>query len=157
MSNHQWIGVMGPVLWGPYFGRVLSGIKAKAQQSDFQVLAVQASPQDIYRYRIAGDRVHAAAEGSVWERILHERPGWNVSIAEKNHAVVLQNWGAFVLVPDSDGRTRFVIRSTISTRAIPVWAAAVNFSAFELPHFIMQRRMMLRIKELAERAREARG
>jgi len=34
---------------------------------------------------------------------------------------------------------------------------ALNFSAFELPHFIMQRRMMLRIKELAERGGEARG
>jgi hypothetical protein len=40
---------------------------------------------------------------------------------------------------------------------LSVVAAAVNFSAFELPHFIMQRRMMLRIKELAERGPGARG
>jgi hypothetical protein len=110
-----------------------------------------------WQSRSVGDRVYAASEGSVWERILHERPGWNVSIVEKDHALVLENWGAFVLLPEPDGRTRFVIRSTISNRAIPVWAAAVNFSAFELPHFIMQRRMMLRIKELAERGPEARG
>jgi hypothetical protein len=30
-------------------------------------------------------------------------------------------------------------------------AAALNFAALELPHFIMQRRMMLGIKERAER------
>ena len=50
-----------------------------------------------------------------------------------------------------NGRTRFLIRSQISNEQIPAWAAAINFTAFELPHFIMQRRMMLNIKELAER------
>jgi hypothetical protein len=35
--------------------------------------------------------------------------------------------------------------------SIPAWAAALNLTAFELPHFIMQRRMMLGIKERAER------
>jgi len=63
---------------------------------------------------------------------------------------VLEGWGAFVLVPDVRGGTRFLIRSTVSNERIPVWAAALNLTAFELPHFIMQRRMMLRIKELAE-------
>lgn len=33
----------------------------------------------------------------------------------------------------------------------PVWGAGLTFAAFELPHFIMQRRMMLGIKERAER------
>jgi hypothetical protein len=33
----------------------------------------------------------------------------------------------------------------------------VNFSAFEPPHFIMRRRMMLRIEELPERAPQTRG
>jgi hypothetical protein len=110
-----------------------------------------------WQARRAGDRIFAAAQGSYWERILHERPGWNVTVVEPNQALVLENWGAFVLIPQSTDRTRFVIRSTISNRAIPVWAAAINFSAFELPHFIMQRRMMLRIKELAEGGAEVRG
>jgi hypothetical protein len=64
--------------------------------------------------------------------------------------MVLQGWGAFVLLPTDDGRTRFIIRSTISNSRIPVWASALNFMAFELPHFIMQRRMMLTIKALSE-------
>jgi len=37
----------------------------------------------------------------------------------------------------------------------PVWAAAVSFTAFELPHFIMERRMLLGIKERAEARRSA--
>jgi len=70
---------------------------------------------------------------------------------EPERALVLKNWGAFVLLPMPDGRTRFLIRSTISNERIPAWAAALNLTAFELPHFIMQRRMMLGIKERAER------
>ena len=79
-----------------------------------------------------------------------ERPGWTVDAVEPNRALVLRYWGAFVLEPTPEGGTRFLIRSTSSNREIPVWAAALNFSAFGLPHFIIQRRMMLSIQELVE-------
>ena len=69
---------------------------------------------------------------------------------EPGRALVLENWGAFVLLPTPDGDTRFIIRSTISNRRVPVWASALNMVTFQLPHFIMQRRMMLSIKTLAE-------
>jgi hypothetical protein len=78
-----------------------------------------------------------------------------VDRVEPDRVLVLRNWGAFVLQPTAEGGTRLLIRSTISNERIPAWAAAINFTAFELPHFIMQRRMMLGIKERAERA--ARG
>jgi len=81
-----------------------------------------------------------------------ERPGWTIEMFEHDRALVLKNWGAFVLVPQSGGRTRLLVRSTISHERIPAWAAALNFTAFELPHFIMQRRMLLGIKALAEQA-----
>lgn len=71
---------------------------------------------------------------------------------EPDRALVLKNWGAFVLVPQPGDRTRLLIRSTISHERIPAWAAALNFTLFELPHFIMQRRMLLGIKALAEQA-----
>jgi hypothetical protein len=77
-----------------------------------------------------------------------------VEVVEPERAMVLEHWGAFVLAPTPDGRTRFLIRSTMSHERIPVWAAAVNLTAFQLPHFIMQRKMMLTIKALAERAPE---
>jgi hypothetical protein len=66
---------------------------------------------------------------------------------------VLENWGAFVLLPVGDEQTRFIVRSTMSNRRIPVWASALNLVAFQLPHFIMERRMMLTIKALAEERR----
>jgi len=47
--------------------------------------------------------------------------------------------------------TRLPIRSNISNERIPAWIAAIHLNVFELPHLIMQRRMMLGIKERAER------
>jgi hypothetical protein len=79
--------------------------------------------------------------------------GWRVARAEPGRVLVLENWGAFVLLPVGDNQTRFIIRSTMSHRSIPVWASALNLVAFQLPHFIMERRMMLTIKALAEERR----
>jgi hypothetical protein len=102
-----------------------------------------------WQTRQPGDRVYATQPGYLGG-LFGERPGWTVELVEPNKAMVLEGWGAFVLVPDIRGGTRLLIRSTISNEDIPVWAAAINFTAFELPHFIMQRRMMLNIKALAE-------
>lgn len=75
---------------------------------------------------------------------------WTVGDVTPERALVLDNRGAFVLQPISDERTRFIIRSTMSNRKRSVWASAANMFGFQLPHFIMQRRMMLTIKALAE-------
>ena len=107
-----------------------------------------------WQSRRPGDRVYAT-QPRYLGGILSGRPGWTVTYVEPDRALVLENWGAFVLVPDIRGGTRFLIRSTVSNSRIPVWAAALNLTAFELPHFIMQRRMMLNIKELAERSMPA--
>lgn len=69
---------------------------------------------------------------------------------QPERALVLQYWGAFVLEPTPDGRTRFFIRTKVGDERIPAWIAAVDMMTFELPHFIMQRRMMMQIKRLAE-------
>jgi uncharacterized protein YndB with AHSA1/START domain len=102
-----------------------------------------------WQTRAVGEHVYATEPGYLGG-IFGERPGWRIEMFEPNRVLVLQNWGAFVLVPQPDGGTRFLIRSTISHERIPAWAAALNFSLFELPHFIMQRRMLLGIKQLAE-------
>jgi hypothetical protein len=106
-----------------------------------------------WQERRAGDRVYATQSG-YFGGVLGNRPGWLVSYVEPGRVMVLQNWGTFALVPTTDGRTRFLIRSTMSHERIPVWAAAVNLATFQLPHFIMQRKMMLTIKTLAERGQE---
>jgi hypothetical protein len=102
-----------------------------------------------WQQREAGDLVRAT-QPEYLRGMFGRDLGWRVVSIEPGHAMVLENWGAFVLLPTDDGRTRFVIRSTISNPEIPVWASALEFMTFELPHFIMERRMMLTIKSLAE-------
>jgi hypothetical protein len=102
-----------------------------------------------WQRREAGDFVPATQRGYL-RGLFGDQPGWTVSLVEPERALVLKYWGAFVLLPTEDGGTRFIIRSTVSNRRLPVWASALNFAAFELPHFIMERRMMLTIKRLAE-------
>ena len=96
----------------------------------------------------AGDFVRATQPGYLG--MFDEPLGWRVMRAEPGHVLVLEGWGAFVLLPIDNNRTRFIIRSRISDRSIPVWASALNMVTFQLPHFIMQRRMMLTIKTLSE-------
>jgi hypothetical protein len=102
-----------------------------------------------WQSRAVGDFVRATQPGYLGGLFGNDL-GWRVTAVEPNRAMVLEHWGAFVLLPTEDGRTRFIIRSTTSNPAIPAWAAAVDLLAFQLPHFIMERRMMLTIKERAE-------
>jgi hypothetical protein len=102
-----------------------------------------------WQHRQVGDRVRATQE-TYLGGLLGKNLGWTVSELEPGQAMVLENWGAFVLLPTEDGKTRFIIRSTIGQERTPVWAAVLDVMTFELPHFIMERRMMLQIKSLAE-------
>jgi hypothetical protein len=77
--------------------------------------------------------------------------GWTISLVEPQRALVLRNWGAFVLLPLENGRTRLFVRSKITGPQIPTWAAALSFATFEPIHFVMERRMLLGIKRRAER------
>jgi hypothetical protein len=102
-----------------------------------------------WQSRSVGESVYATEAGYMGG-LFGERPGWTIEVFEPDRALVLKNWGAFVLLPQPGDRTRLLIRSTISHQRIPAWAAALNLTLFELPHFIMQRRMLLGIKALAE-------
>lgn len=73
--------------------------------------------------------------------------GWTVARLEPPHLMVLEKWGAFILEPLDRGRTRFIAR----TRGGRTWKDVLANVAWELPHFIMERRMLLSIKERAER------
>jgi hypothetical protein len=80
--------------------------------------------------------------------------GWTVSLAEPGRALVLDKWGAFVIVPQPDGSTRLIVRTR--NRA-PVTPAAIALSwfglvVFEPAHFIMERGMLEGIKARAEEA-----
>lgn len=104
-----------------------------------------------WQTRRVGEHIPATQAGYLGG-VFGDRPGWAVDLVEPNRALVLRYWGAFVLEPQAPNQTRLLIRSTISNERIPAWAAGINLAAFELPHFIMQRRMMLTLKRLAEQS-----
>jgi hypothetical protein len=86
----------------------------------------------------------------VGERVmLHPARGLPVSVFEPGRAYGIEGWGVYALEEaGGGGATRLLARSRI-----PRGAAAVVYAALvELPHFVMERKMMLGIKRRAERA-----
>jgi hypothetical protein len=84
-----------------------------------------------------------------------DRPlGWKVERAEPGWVLVLESWGAFVLVPREDGTTRLIVRTRSSDPATPlgITTAWIGLLVFEPAHFIMERGMLLGVKARAERA-----
>lgn len=78
---------------------------------------------------------------------LSDKEGWYVAVLEPNRTLVLKGWGAFVLVPIDEKRTRFIIRTPFNSRGL---ARVPDYLIWQPAHFIMERRMMLGIKEQAE-------
>ena len=103
-----------------------------------------------WQHRQIGDYVRATQPGYLGG-LFGDDLGWTITALEPERAMVLERWGAFVLQPGADGRTRFIIRSAAGHPDLPVWTSALAFLTFELPHFVMERQMMLTIKALAER------
>lgn len=77
---------------------------------------------------------------------LHPLNGLKVTVFEPGRALGLEGWGLFLLEPIDEKSTRFIARGRIPRGAASFFYEAV----FELPHFIMQRRMLLGIKRRAE-------
>jgi hypothetical protein len=103
-----------------------------------------------WQHRAVGDLVRAAPADWLGG-LFGSELGWRITQLEPDHALVLRGWGAFVLQPLDTQHTRLIVRSKTGDRNAPVWGSALSFATFELPHFIMERRMLLGIKERAER------
>lgn len=103
-----------------------------------------------WQQRQVGERVRAT-QPTYLGGVLGNDLGWTITDLQVERALVLEHWGAFVLMPTADGKTRFMIRTRVSNERIPAWAAALDVMTFQLPHFVMERKMMLNIKALAER------
>jgi hypothetical protein len=90
---------------------------------------------------------------------LRVRPGWRVARVDHGRAIVLENWGAFVLRPAADGTTRLIARTRGGGDTTPtdLLLGPAGLLLFEVPHFVMQRRMLLGIKARAERSRPSCG
>jgi hypothetical protein len=97
-----------------------------------------------------GDRVRATQSSYLWG--LGEF-SWRVNEVIAGRSLVLENWGAFVLVPLDDTTTRLFIRTRGDggPGLAAVVFGPVNVFVFEPAHFIMQRAMMLGIQDRAER------
>lgn len=76
-------------------------------------------------------------------------PGLPVTIFEPGRVIGLEGWGVFVIEPAAGGsRTRLIARGRI-----PRGSATLFYRGLlEIPHFVMQRKMLLGIKQRAEAA-----
>jgi hypothetical protein len=91
-----------------------------------------------WQHRQLGETVH-----------LHPAGGLRVSVFEPRRALGLEGWGTFALEPLGSDRTRLIARGCIPRG---VGAAAYGI-LMEIPHFMMERRMLLGIKQRAEASR----
>ena len=100
----------------------------------------------------AGDFIPAAPPDMLGGR-LAQKTGWKVLAVEPNRVLVLEGWGAFVLEPLGDRATRLLVRS----RGAGAWGRLAHYLFWEPAHFVMERRMLLGIKERAERLAQRQG
>jgi hypothetical protein len=96
-----------------------------------------------------GDTVFATHVG--WMR-LRRRLGWRVAMVCPDTVLVLEKWGAFVLVPLGRDSTRLIVRTRGggADELAAVALAPLGFLLFEPVHFVMQREMLLTLKARAE-------
>jgi hypothetical protein len=80
---------------------------------------------------------------------LHPDYGMQVASFEPGRAIVLEGWGPFAVEALDESTTRVILRSRVPRRPSVL---LYYLLAIEIPHFIMERRMLLGIKERAERA-----
>lgn len=106
----------------------------------------------VWQERHIGDLVRAVPRDWMGGRF-GENIGWKTLQVIPGRALVLEGWGAFVLVPANASTTRLLVRTR--DQGTPsfggVAASPVRLLVFEPVHFIMERRMLLGIKERAER------
>ena len=100
-----------------------------------------------------GDFVRAAHKGWLGGR-MDEKAGWFVVRIEPARALVLRDeielgsW-AFVLRPAGENRTRLLIRAR-GDAPTAMGGAVFHYGFFEPAHFLMERKMLLTLKQRAE-------
>jgi hypothetical protein len=109
---------------------------------------------------LAGCNLHSAEE--IHEEWQERHPGDPLTLfdgystpllqVEPSRALVIQNWGAYVLEPIDSDSCRLLARSRAERNAMGI----AYILGIELPHAIMERKMLLGIKQRAEREFDAR-
>jgi hypothetical protein len=95
------------------------------------------------------DRIHPEWQHRELGEIvrMHWAFGMPIVRFEANRALVLEGWGAFVLKPLDRRRTRLIARGYRKPGLAGLW----DLLLIELPHFLMERKMLLGIKTRVER------
>lgn len=96
------------------------------------------------------DRIHPEWQQRRVGEIVPLHPAYGLPLGrfEPGRALVMDPWGAFVVEPLDARRSRLISRSRVRRG----WPALAYMLLLEIPHFVMQRKMLLGIKERAERA-----
>ena len=105
---------------------------------------------------LAGCRLHTATRVHPQWQDLHPGdaltlfPGVATRVNEVDppRALVIEGWGAYLVEPDGDGCCRLLARSHVDRDP----RALAYYAGLELPHAVMERRMLLGIKQQAEAA-----
>jgi hypothetical protein len=93
-----------------------------------------------WQHRELGETVHPHPAGGLRLRL---------SVFEPERALALEGWGKFALEPLGRDRTRLIARGSVPRRV----GAVAHGLLMEIPHFLMERRMLLGIKERVEASR----
>ncbi len=81
--------------------------------------------------------------------VLHPRaPGLPVTIFDPPHAIGLEGWGVFVVESVGARASRLIVRGRIPAGLPSLYYRTI----LEIPHFVMERAMLLGIKRRAESA-----
>ena len=104
-----------------------------------------------WQERRVGDLVRATQRGYLGGRLGSDL-GWRVAQLEPGRALVLENWGAFVVIPVDEHTSRLHVRlrGPGTPSLLGVVLGPANLLVFEPAHFIMERRMLLGIRDRAE-------
>lgn len=104
-----------------------------------------------WQERRVGDLVRATQPDYLGGRLGTDL-GWRVAQLEPGRALVLENWGAFVVIPVDEHTSRLHVRlrGAGTPSFLGVVLGPANLLVFEPAHFIMERRMLLGIRDRAE-------
>ena len=104
-----------------------------------------------WQVRQAKDFVRAVRPGYLFG-LLKDKDGgmgWRVAFVAPGRSMTLKSWGTFALEPAGAGGTRFFARSR--GEPIPgVLGRLLGFWVLDPAHFVMEKKMMMEIKRLAE-------
>jgi hypothetical protein len=102
-----------------------------------------------WQHRVRGDFVPSLRPDYARGRV-RDIAGWRIGWLEPHRGFALIGWGAFVLVPLDRDRTRLIVRTRSAAVPGAFFSRFADITFGRPLHFVMERRMLLGIKERVE-------